>query len=392
MALQSSGAISLNDIHTEVGGSSASQVSVNDTDVRSLIGKGSGSQSAFNEFYGASAGFPSSIMVKSTYLGRTQPQSLGTNYGSDVTAANGFAHYGSNMLLTWTVPSGMNQVVRFKVKGAAGGTHTGSWGSYYCQPGSGALVDVSFYCNSGTVIGLVPGQRPSSTSSNSGNGSGGGGGSFVYIISNSFLIAAAGGGGGTGHGYNGFATGGMGLGGSSNTNSNEFGGSSSTNTGQIYNNYRNAQVYTAGSSGNNGVGLGGNQTNNSTTYGGSGGGAGWNGGGDNYYSNSGGESRDVWTGGYGDQSVTNGGYGGGGGSSGNGNAAGGGGGYTGGGAGHGWQNTALGRNSWGCGGGGGSYPQVSGSGVTLNSITAGVTAFGGINTGNADNGYIEIIT
>tara|TARA_B100001996_G_scaffold201803_2_gene154523 strand:+ start:13635 stop:14453 length:819 start_codon:yes stop_codon:yes gene_type:complete len=55
MALQSSGAISLNEMHIEAGGSSGSQCTVNDSDIRGLIGKGSGAQMAFNEWYGASA-------------------------------------------------------------------------------------------------------------------------------------------------------------------------------------------------------------------------------------------------------------------------------------------------------------------------------------------------
>lgn len=55
MALQTSGQISLNDMHIEVGGSSGSQVSINDTDIRDLIGKSSGAQSSFSEFYGAAA-------------------------------------------------------------------------------------------------------------------------------------------------------------------------------------------------------------------------------------------------------------------------------------------------------------------------------------------------
>jgi len=55
MALQTSGAISLNDMHIEVGGSSGTTVSLNDADIRGLIGKGSGAQSSFSEFYGAAA-------------------------------------------------------------------------------------------------------------------------------------------------------------------------------------------------------------------------------------------------------------------------------------------------------------------------------------------------
>ena len=55
MALQTSGQISLNDIHIEAGGSSGSQASINDTDIRDLISKGSGAQMSFSEWYGASA-------------------------------------------------------------------------------------------------------------------------------------------------------------------------------------------------------------------------------------------------------------------------------------------------------------------------------------------------
>ena len=55
MALQSSGQISLNDIHVEAGGSSGSLCQINDSDIRGLIGKSSGAQMAFDEWYGASA-------------------------------------------------------------------------------------------------------------------------------------------------------------------------------------------------------------------------------------------------------------------------------------------------------------------------------------------------
>ena len=53
MALQSSGAISLDDIHVELDATSGTTVSINDSDVRGLIGKSDEAQSAFNEFYGA---------------------------------------------------------------------------------------------------------------------------------------------------------------------------------------------------------------------------------------------------------------------------------------------------------------------------------------------------
>ena len=55
MAIPGSGAISLNDFHVEAGGTSGTQCSINDSDIRGLISKSSGAQMSFNEWYGASA-------------------------------------------------------------------------------------------------------------------------------------------------------------------------------------------------------------------------------------------------------------------------------------------------------------------------------------------------
>ena len=55
MALQTSGAISLNDIHIELGATSGTTVSLNDTDVRGLVNIASGAID-LADFYGASAG------------------------------------------------------------------------------------------------------------------------------------------------------------------------------------------------------------------------------------------------------------------------------------------------------------------------------------------------
>ena len=65
MALKSSGAISLNDIHIEAGGSSGTQASINDADIRTMINKSSGAQASFSEYYGAS----SSILTLNVNLG-----------------------------------------------------------------------------------------------------------------------------------------------------------------------------------------------------------------------------------------------------------------------------------------------------------------------------------
>ena len=56
MALPASGTISLNEIHIEAGGTTATLASINDADIRALIGKADGVEMSFNEWYGASAG------------------------------------------------------------------------------------------------------------------------------------------------------------------------------------------------------------------------------------------------------------------------------------------------------------------------------------------------
>mgnify|MGYP003140028085 CR=1 FL=1 len=56
MPLQSSGQISLNQIHVEAGGTSQTEAAINDADIRGLIGASSeASNLGFNDFYGASS-------------------------------------------------------------------------------------------------------------------------------------------------------------------------------------------------------------------------------------------------------------------------------------------------------------------------------------------------
>ena len=57
MALPTSGALTLNQIHVEAGGTTGTTCSLNDSDIRGLISKGSATQMSFNEWYGASSGF-----------------------------------------------------------------------------------------------------------------------------------------------------------------------------------------------------------------------------------------------------------------------------------------------------------------------------------------------
>lgn len=83
MALQSSGAISLNEIHVEAGGTSGTQASINDSDIRGLIGKTSGAQMSFSEWYGASANTVVTVTQGIKY------QTMATLYGFEDSTPTG---------------------------------------------------------------------------------------------------------------------------------------------------------------------------------------------------------------------------------------------------------------------------------------------------------------
>ena len=55
MPVPSSGAISLNQFHVEAGGTSGTTCTINDSDIRALIGKSSATTMSFNEWYGATS-------------------------------------------------------------------------------------------------------------------------------------------------------------------------------------------------------------------------------------------------------------------------------------------------------------------------------------------------
>jgi hypothetical protein len=55
MALQASGAISLDDMHVEVGGTSGTTCSLNDADIRALISVGDSGQQSIQQYYGVSS-------------------------------------------------------------------------------------------------------------------------------------------------------------------------------------------------------------------------------------------------------------------------------------------------------------------------------------------------
>ena len=77
-ALQSSGAISLDDIHVEAGGTSGTSCTINDSDIRNLIDKSSEATMSFSDFYGATSDWvvsiqTGSIVYKGVYLSTVPP-------------------------------------------------------------------------------------------------------------------------------------------------------------------------------------------------------------------------------------------------------------------------------------------------------------------------------
>ena len=111
MALQTSGAIGLNDIHVEAGGGSGTSATINDTDIRGLIGKGAGATNSFNEYYGASA-----TVGPSPAFG---PFSTSPEIQFAWGAAEGYASNGNNSAL------GANVQRDFNIS-AYGATYTGN--------------------------------------------------------------------------------------------------------------------------------------------------------------------------------------------------------------------------------------------------------------------------
>lgn len=75
MSLPTSGTITLNQIHTVAGGTSGTTCTINDSDIRALIGSVAGTQISFSDFYGASA--YDVRFNPSSYFGSSSAQSGG---------------------------------------------------------------------------------------------------------------------------------------------------------------------------------------------------------------------------------------------------------------------------------------------------------------------------
>ena len=85
MAVTSSGEITLNEIHVEAGGTTATQGALNDADIRGLIGKASGAQNAMNEYYGASSVDDTTVFTSGGNGGRYGYKSVSAGPGTTAT-------------------------------------------------------------------------------------------------------------------------------------------------------------------------------------------------------------------------------------------------------------------------------------------------------------------
>lgn len=243
MALQTFGQISLNDIHVEAGGSSGSQASINDSDIRALISKGAGVQMSFYEWYGATAetdvtseatinGLSNAKEITaSTYISSGGTLVVPTNFWvwSDSTSTpaltidisctlkvygyvigrGGNGQYqsatGSTAGPAIKINSGVSGVSIINYSGAyiAGGGGGGGGGAWSGGGGgAGGATGGSGNAGSGGAGGILnaSGARGAngSTGSNSGGGYGGGsgGGGGSYDASGAGVYGGAGGGGG----------------------------------------------------------------------------------------------------------------------------------------------------------------------------------------------------
>jgi len=164
MALQSSGAISLNEIHIEAGGSSGSQASINDSDIRGLISKASGAQMSFSEWYGASSGvsialnYGDNITYNHASSATAYNSMEGPTWSQFVTNAqnagqgnpglnNGYSTDSLSRYYQTNIGSQSAPVTqrRSQLPNKSGGTYNGARASIYVIAAIGGSINVSLY-------------------------------------------------------------------------------------------------------------------------------------------------------------------------------------------------------------------------------------------------------
>ena len=118
MALQTSGQISLNEIHVEAGGTSGTACNINESDIRGLISASSGAAMDFADWYGASAA-QAFTTVKSGHTYHTYTGGRGsTQYGFAI----GFNSFAADTGGSIPPPGAINYTGDIAVSGTTLGT------------------------------------------------------------------------------------------------------------------------------------------------------------------------------------------------------------------------------------------------------------------------------
>lgn len=244
MALPTSGPLSLNQIHVEAGGSSGTTASINDADIRALIGKASGATMSFSEWYGASGTVTINLTIGANTNNYNIQNSRGGTYVAGATIVNltinsgvtvGSTSTGTYALETgssWASGDVINIINNGTIKGR--GANGGAGASVSSSsPTTGATITVVNGGNGGTGGNAFRAQFTTTFTNNGsvygGGGGGGGGGSFASDYKN-LISCEPGGGGGGGAGVNGGTGGAAGVASGGNTNGTATAGSNGTAT------------------------------------------------------------------------------------------------------------------------------------------------------------------
>ena len=128
MALPTSGTITLDEIHVEAGGTTNTTATINDTDIRALIGKASGATMSFSEWYGASGSVTINLTIGANTNNYNIQNSRGGTYVAGATTVNltinSGVTVGSTSTGAYALETGSISNVLWKVKRNGQGTET----------------------------------------------------------------------------------------------------------------------------------------------------------------------------------------------------------------------------------------------------------------------------
>ena len=129
MTLPASGAISLGQMHTEVGSSATATAALNDADIRGLIGKSANSSMAFNEWYGASATDRVFTFTGQTHSGVKSTTLYGVHNSSPTVAtmASGSTDWNKTLTITDMKFRGISSTYIFRATHASGVASNTTW-------------------------------------------------------------------------------------------------------------------------------------------------------------------------------------------------------------------------------------------------------------------------